>query len=219
MKRAIRTVPALVFVAVLVFSISPELAARQRAQPFAPPSGLLATLNQEAGPSDAAGIHVYSQHLIELLVPQRAGKPYIRSLADRLAAAEQMARHGKRKLVSDADIRKAFNDLMRQTGAPASLRANLSDVELARTGFARQLPVMISRQKNGTYCEPGEAVWVLEVLIENVGTPPTPLSSSGPSVVGPAMPPARTHLLQYYASHSRTEITRLFNQLAKTLEI
>jgi hypothetical protein len=184
------------------------------------PPDMTDTLNREAEANDLAGIHTYSKHLIQMLPGIRSGgDAYADSLTDRLARAEMMARHGKRKLISEIEIAKAFNDLMRQTGAPASLRADLDSMVWARAGWEKQLPALISRERNGTYCDPGESVFILEMLIENVGRPPTPLSSSGPSVIGPAMPPARVHLLQYYASHLRTDDIRLLNDLAKALGI
>jgi hypothetical protein len=36
-------------------------------------------------------------------------------------------------------------------------------------------------------------------------------------VIGPGMSPARAHLLQYYASHSRKDVIQLLNNEAKTL--
>jgi hypothetical protein len=181
---------------------------------------LIETLNKEAGATGPAEIHAYSKHLIQMLPGVRGGEDaYADSLTDRLALAEQMARQGKRKLISEIEIAKAFNNLMRETGASASLRANLDSMEWARKGWEEQLPALISREKNGTYCNPGESVFILEVLIENVGEPLTPPSSSGsgPSVIGPGMSPARAHLLQYYASHSRKDVIQLLNNEAKTL--
>jgi hypothetical protein len=180
---------------------------------------MMGILNKEAEASDPPGIHAYSQNLVQMLVGNRAGQAYAASLTDRLAHAEITARQGKRKLISEDAIARAFNELMRQTGAPVSLKADLVSVKQAREGWEKQLPALISRERNGIYCYPGESVFILEILIENVGRPPTPLSSSGPSVVGSAMPPARAHLLRSYGSHSRTHVIRLFNDLAKTLEI
>jgi hypothetical protein len=181
---------------------------------------MMDTLNKEAEASDPNGIRAYSKHLIQMLPGIRGGEEsYADSLTDRLARAEVMARQGKRKLIAEVEIAKAFNDLMRRTGAPVWLKANLDSVESERSGWEKQLPALISREKNGTYCYPGESVYILETLIENVGTPPAPLSSSGPSVIGPGIPPARAHLLQYYASHSRTDFIHLLNDIATTLKI
>jgi len=205
---------------VALFISSALFPARSLSQAPARPPNLIETLNKEARATDPAGIRNYSQDLIHLLPGVRsAGAAYTDSLTDRLATAETMARHGNRKLISEIEIAKAVNDLMRQTGAPASLKADLNSVEQARNGWEKQMPALISREKNGTYCYPGESVYILETLIENVGRLPTPLSSSGPSVFGAGMPPTRVHLMQYYASHSRTDIIRLFNDMAKTMGI
>jgi hypothetical protein len=63
--------------------------------------------NQEAAASDPAGIHKYSEDLIQLLVPSDAQEEYRASLvplADRLTHTEQISRAGKGKLITEADV-------------------------------------------------------------------------------------------------------------------
>jgi hypothetical protein len=106
-----------------------------------------------------------------------------------------MARQGKRKLISEADIALAFNNLMKETGAPDSLRANDAAIKEARGAFEIRLPALISRQKNGPYCNPGEAVWVISMLVANVGRPPAPSSQSDHEPhFSAGAPPVQQHL-------------------------
>lgn len=181
------------------------------------PPNLLSILNEGAGAPDSADIQKYSKNLLNLVVPDQAGQEYLFVLSNRLAHAESMAREGKRKLVSEKVIAHAFNDLMRETGAPVSLKADLNSVKSSRMAFEKQMPDLITRERNGSYCLPGESTFILGMLIENVGRPPIPLSESGLRVVGMPIPPVRNHLLQYYANHSQAEIIGLFNHLAKNL--
>jgi hypothetical protein len=182
------------------------------------PPNMMDTLNQEAGAGDADGIHAYSKHLIQMLPGVRgAGAAYADALTDRLAGAEIMARHGKRKLISEIEIAEAFNDLMRQTGAPASLKADLNSVELARRGWEKELPALISREKNGTYCYPGEAIWVLTIMIANIEAHYPTFPPGESRMVSGYRPPVELHLQQYFSSHSPNEAAHVMDRLATRL--
>lgn len=127
--------------------------------------------NQEAEASDPAGIHKYSEDLIGLIAPPEANKADFEPLADRLARAEQMARAGKGKRVAEADVARAFNELMAELGAPSSLRAD----EASMRGFRehavsiKAFPALLSADRNGTNCNPGEAVFLLHLLMSDDG--------------------------------------------------
>jgi hypothetical protein len=100
------------------------------------------------------------------------------------------------------------------------LKVDLAAVKSARSEWEKQLPAMISRQKNGSYCYPGESVFILEILIENVVRPPGSIPNSDSSVfVGIAPSPARRNLEQFSASHSRSEMTEILNHLFNALQI
>lgn len=190
-----------------------------QAQPGPRPS-LIETLNQEASSTDAEGLHAYSKDLIEGLVGNSAGPAYAESVTDRLTQAELMARHGKRKLISETDILEAFNGLMKETGASDSLRADLDAVRKNRQAFAREAPELISSQSNGSYCNPGEAIWVIEMLIANIGRAPEPTPQSGARmVIGQDNAPVHAHLETYLVKHSRTEIVSTFNHLFSAFKI
>ncbi len=176
------------------------------------------TLNKEAEATDLAGLHEYIQRLVGMLAGiDNLDAAYRASFTDRLARAELLARKGKRKLISETAIVESFNDLMRRTGAPGSVRADVAEVKKSRRGFKNELPAIISESRNGEYCNPGEAVWVIESLIENTGTT-LPQLNPGPHVLA-YMPPVRVHLIQYFSSHSQRESTDALDRLAKGLGI
>ena len=189
-------------------------------QPASKPPDMMGTLNREAQASDSVGIHAYSQDLVQMLVGTSTGPAYAASLSERLARAEFMARHGQRKLISEADIAQAFMALMREIGAPKSLVADISSVHSNRIAFQSSLPAMISQKDNGRYCNPGEAIFVLEMMIENVGRPLAQTPGSVPKAfVAAIKPPVRVRLEQFYANHSRSEVTEVFNHLFNVFQI
>lgn len=172
--KAITGMPlALLPLLAMVFTPSPPLAGQQ------PPhcaQDLFCLFNQEAAASDPAGIHKYSEDLIGLLLPNPAGEDSIRQLtnqlAGRLAAAEQAARTGNGRLVPEAAIVKAFNDLMQEIGAPPSVRASLAAVHIFRQHAAsiKAFPALFSADRNGANCNPGEAAFLFYLLISDNGT-------------------------------------------------
>jgi len=196
-------------------------AVQATSQPSPQPPNTMDTLNKEAEAIDPAGIHAYSNDLIQMLAGVRGGGVvYADSLTDRLARAELEARQGKRKLISEADIAKAFNNLMSEIGAPDSLKADIAEVEKERDAFKKELPAMISQEKNGSYCNPGEAVYVLELMIENVGRPLTPTPDSAPNTFTTGInPPVRVRLELFSARHSQSEVKEVFNSLFNVFQI
>jgi len=136
---------------------------------------LFCLFDQEAAASDPAGIHKYSEDLIGSIVPNPAGDGSIRrlsnNLADRLAKAEEAARAGRGKLVSEAAVAKAFNDLMQGIGASSSARTSEASVHGFREHAAsiKAFPALFSAGRNGTNCNPGEAVFLLYLMISNDG--------------------------------------------------
>jgi hypothetical protein len=127
--------------------------------------------NREAEASDAAGIGEYSHDLASLIVPEQAGPDYINSFADRLAKAEQEAREGKRKLISEADVVRAFNEMMKRSGASPSVTANAGALRRFRAHGAAigAFPALLSADRNGTNCNPGEAVYLIWLLRRDNG--------------------------------------------------
>jgi len=132
---------------------------------------LFCLFNQGAVASDPAGVHKYSEDLIGLIVPPETGKADTEPLANRLARAEQVARAGSGKLVAEADVVRAFNELMAKIGAPSSLRADEASMRRFREHAVsiKAFPALLSAVRNGTNCNPGEAVFLLYLLISDDG--------------------------------------------------
>jgi hypothetical protein len=179
---------------------------------------LIETLNQEAASSDPDGLLVYSHDLIQTLVPKSAGPKNAAAFTDRLTRAEFAARHGQRKLISEEEILQAFNALMKDTGAPDALRADMAAVREARTAFEGPMPAVISRKENGAYCNPGEAVFVIEMLIENVGNSSASSAHAGSQTFS-GKAPVRGHLEMYDVKHSQSEVAGVWNRLFHALQI
>jgi hypothetical protein len=200
---------------------------------FAKAQSIADTLNDEAVATDSVGIHRYSEHLIKLLVPDRAGKRYIRSLTDRLARAEALERAGQGNLVPEAKVVQAYNDLMKKVGAPTSLLTDEAAVRaLRRIPFDKASDAFITTSRNGTNCNPGEATFLLLALIWNNGGPrvrperapgnaQTGGTTSGPwfsgGVRSPSDPSAGRSLKSYSAAHLPRETTALFDAVARTM--
>lgn len=149
----------------------------------------LCLFDQEAAANDPVGIHKYSRDVVDLILPnlwtygkspsgrmesfenEFLGEKYAAELAGRLAQAEQAARTGNGKLVAVGSVAQAFNDLMKDVGAPPSVRTDESTVQKFREHAAaiRAFPALFSADRNGTNCQPGEAVFLLGLLIMDNG--------------------------------------------------
>lgn len=192
--------------------------------------------NQEAEASDPAGIQKYSKDLIGLVVPDRAGNDYINSLSDRLANAEQLAREGKGKLIPEAEIVRSYNNLMKQIGAKTTYYADETAMRNFRTHSIAvpALPALITANRNGTNCYPGEAVYLLYMLISGDGAIPEGyldnLVAMNQAIEHPEehkfffaagisdLPMdqgAKGFLLNYSTQHHRHATIKLFNNVAK----
>jgi hypothetical protein len=179
-------------------------------------------LNEDAEASDPAGIHFYAEDLAHFLLPEEAGDKYIDSFADRLAKAEQDAREGKRKLIPDTQVVAAYNQMARSEN-PRAKTANLSALRLYRTASypARTWTAVITASRNGTNCYPGEAIFLLTVLLPADGdlTPsPSQPNAITPPVTGPFVTlQYRTAYIQ--GSQTHRQIVKEFDALAKELGI
>ena len=211
---------------------------------------LYCLFNQEAMASDPAGIHKYSRDLVDLILPNQwtygrspsgrmeeyqiefLGERYANKLADRLAQAEQMARAGNGKLVPEAAVAKAFNDLMQGIGAPPSIRASEASVHGFReyATAIHAFSALFSADRNGANCNPGEAVFLLSLLISDNGQLYEGNLDTAQEMIQPHSqqnwngggaafsigggPESRRLLLIYPSSHNRRETNALFNHLA-----
>jgi hypothetical protein len=165
------------------------------------------------------------------------GEKYAAKLAERLAQAEQTARAGNGKLVPVSDVVRAFNDLMKEVGAPRSVRTDEMSVQKFREHAAtiRGFPALFSADRNGTNCHPGEAVFLLGLLIRgngllDEGNLDMDLAMMHPEkqhndegwmtfgVIRTVHPPNSQQLISSYsASHGRHAGIALFNHVADTL--
>jgi hypothetical protein len=163
------------------------------------------------------------------------GEKYAANLADRLARAEQTARTGNGKLVAVSDVVRAFNDLMKEVGAPPSVRTDENAVQKFREHAAaiNAFPALFSANRNGTNCYPGEAVFLLGLLIMGNGVldegnldmdvalmhPEAERNENRMAfgVVTARAPDSRQLILSYPADHGRHAGISLFNHVADTL--
>jgi hypothetical protein len=194
---------------------------RMFSQPPSRPPTLVETLNKEAEAGDPDGIRSYSAHLMELIIAQKAGVNLINSLSGRLAIAEAEARDGKRKLISEIGVAQAFNELMAMVGAAPNLRASATDVKRLRIAFEPAAPALISRTRNNESCYPGEALFLVELLMDNTGLEVPPLREAAQSphseYRGFAQPEARANLTRFVSGKSRRTVGKAFTQLATAL--
>ena len=127
-------------------------------------------LNQEAEANEPKGIEKYCADLIQLIAPQRLGKDYIDKLSKRLALAEQESLNNPSKLVPETAIVVAYNHLRSETGALSmeskverlhSFRQHASELGLYQS--------LLTAQRNPDKCKPGEAIYLLSLLISSEG--------------------------------------------------
>lgn len=190
-----------------------------------------AVLNKDAEATDPAGIHFYAEDLAHYLLPDEAGEKYINSFADRLATAEQEAREGKRKLIPDTAVLEAYYKVFKK--AHRSPTTDLAALRRFRTDprLDRQYPALLTADRNGTNCYPGEAVFLLASLLQTdalqtnaapSAPPAIPSSSSSPSPSGPTvyarLIPSMT-VAHVYTMQDPHEIQKVFNRAAQILNI
>lgn len=141
------------------------------------PTSVTDLFNQEAAASDPAGIHKYSADLIDLLVPpgvsDETRQGVIDALAGRLRRTEEAAKVGRGKPIPEANVVRAYNELMGGIGAPASFRTTEEPVRQFREYAVsfKAFPALFSADRNGTNCNPGEAVYLLYLLLWDNGKP------------------------------------------------
>ena len=211
--------------------------------------------NQEAAAADPAGIQKYSRDVVDMILPndwvygrspsgrteqfedEYLGESYAAKLANRLATAEQRARAGTGKLVAIADVARTFNDLMNGVGAPSSVRTDEKSLQRFREHAAaiKAFPALFSADRNGMKCNPGEAVFLIGLLILNNGVlyegnldmdlemmrPSKSRNEGGSGGFAisriEALPDAQRLIKSYPRDHSRRAGIKLFDHVADTL--
>lgn len=205
-----------------------------QAPPRRPAFSMYDEFDREAAASDPVGIKTYSKDLILLLLPPEAKESDLKPLADRLARAEQLARSGEGKLVAEANVVRAFNELMAQIGAPSSMRTDEASMRSFREHAVsiKAFPALLSANRNGTSCNPGEAVFLLYLLLSDSGVlyeknldSAQALThwngqragrSFGVAGMETLDSNARGLLSSYASSHRRNATIALFNSIAQT---
>lgn len=223
MKLTVRTFSAYLFLGSTLCT-SP-LCQQDTWQPFnerRPYTSINDMLNKDAQASDPEGIHYYAEDLAHMLLPEKAGDEYINSFASRLAKAEQEAREGKRKLIPDTQVVATYNEIARKEN-PRAKMANLNALRLYRTDShdAKALTAVITADRNGTNCYPGEAIFLLTLLLTADGdlmhqpspsqTYPVNAPTSGPFEVGGEV------TMYIPGPRTRRQIVKEFNAIAKSL--
>ncbi|MGH9604930.1 MAG: hypothetical protein ACRD3N_04445 [Terracidiphilus sp.] len=215
----------------ILLTIFPSFFSRKlRSQGVSSSRSIVDTLNTEAQANDQDGIHVYCEHLVRLLVNESVSKETVTSLTDRLAIAERAARRGERPLVSETEVAAAFNNLMGEIGAPKELRTDAPMVHRFRVGPLSRSDVshLITLNTNGANCNPGEAVFLLYLLIQDNGTvedhlPPGTTSVMVPSLMvteqDPSAPDARRSIYGYAKHHRRSNLADVFNHVAQAFHL
>ncbi len=174
------------------------------------------------------GAQAYSEDLVKMLVAARMGKAYINALSRRLAMADLLARHGKRKWVPESSVAQAFNDLMEQVAPTSSqpFQTDTSFVHEMRLALNGISPALGSVDSHSSECLPSEAVLLLWQLLANNGAklplPELPRKVGAPKggyVIGRSIsgPDARLLVFQYAASHTRFESVKLYDHVAQLL--
>jgi hypothetical protein len=229
MKKKSVTEIAALFACLAGSALYPSVASQQPAwRDFSqrrPYTNVYDMLNKDAKAAvDPAGIRYYAEDLAHLLLPSNAGDKYIGSFADRLAKAEQEAREGKRKLIPDTKVVEAYNEMARKEN-PTAKMANLDALRLYRTDSypARTWTAVITAGRNGTNCYPGEAIFLLTVLLPADGdlTPPSVPSLPYPInalATGP-FPTGGYRMGYIQGSQSHRQIVKEFDAVAKALGI
>jgi hypothetical protein len=145
-----------------------------------------------------------------------------------------LVREGKGKLIPETEIVRVFNDLMRKIGAPPAFKADEVGVRQfrARSIIVQAFPAILSASRNGTNCNPAEAVYLLHLLLWNDGILSEQLmddlaafkrreeQENGLSVLSagtvPSQKTAGVLLSDYSLQHHRHTTIMLFNSMAQT---
>jgi hypothetical protein len=140
----------------------------QSSQP--PATSVFDLFNREAAEIASEAVHRYSKDLTQLIVPAEDRSMPMDSFTNRLTQREIMARAGQVPLIPEADVAHAFDELMKTIGEP-TIRTNLEALRRVREQGSLVFPSLFSKESNGTNCNPGEAIFLLYLLISNDGTP------------------------------------------------
>jgi hypothetical protein len=162
----------LICVALVTF-IAPLILCAQTAgcPPIGNPDAFLCSLSADAQrAADPAGDLNYATKLIRMIAPH-ISQGNVTQLAQRLASADQAARHDPGKYIPETTIAAAFNRFMAQVidkDAPP-IRTDAQTVHRLRWGLVGKSPALFSVKEHPASCLPDEAVFLIFELIFNNG--------------------------------------------------
>lgn len=165
------------FLASALFLLSACLLPAQQVDPhpilkIRPSLGIDDAFNQEAADRTPQGTLQLSYDLIGVLTAEKSGEDYRLALAHRLADAEQAVRGGHGHLIPEANVARAFNQLMQKIHAP--FRADEASIHAFRQRSV-QVPSytnLLTADRNPTACTPAEALFLFNILMWNSGKAP-----------------------------------------------
>jgi hypothetical protein len=196
-----------------------------------PNSGSIATsqinlLIAEAKAADTEeGDQQYARRLSDWYVSRRAGDAYITSFSHRLATADLMARHGKRKWIPESVIVQAFNSLMKQVTYPSSklVQTNTNVVHRLRVTLSEVSPALSTVNSSSSECLPTEAVsLMIQLQLHNGSTEdpcPTTPDANGHLVQLACSENANILVFSYLHSHPASESVKIFDHVAKLFDM
>jgi len=179
-----------------------------------PNSGSIATsqinlLIAEAKAADTEeGDQQYARRLSDWYVSRRAGDAYITSFSHRLATADLMARHGKRKWIPESVIVQAFNSLMKQVTYPSSklVQTNTNVVHRLRVTLSEVSPALSTVNSSSSE-------WSTEDPC------PTTPDANGHLVQLACSENANILVFSYLHSHPASESVKIFDHVAKLFDM
>lgn len=184
-------------------------------------------LIREAKAADSPeGNYKYSSDLTKLLVLHPTSKSHVDVLSDRLSKADLMARRGERNWIPESVVVQAYNDLLKEIGAPPGKppQADTNVVHQLRITLSEVSPAFSSVNSQASSCLPSEAVQLLVQLLLHSGSIEGPCLPNRKPVTAPTQQSCSdvdVSLLmhRYFRSHSASQQEKLFDHAAKRLGI
>ena len=130
---------------------------------------LLPQLDTLASATDSATDRArYISTLMTLAGGAKLREPFASTFSKRFMLDEERVRKGKQSLVSELAVSMAFNRLAEVIKSPA--RVDVDAVHHLRTALASQAPHLITLKASPAGCNPGEAIFLIYLLVANDGS-------------------------------------------------
>ena len=205
----------------------PSASGQDGAPPVAPKSQIASLVADAEAAQSHDTIMVYSEHLIRMIVDPKAGDPYIAMISRRLATAEVMTQHGKRKLIPESKVAQAFNEMMMRVtdASPQSPQTNVSEVHRLRKTLYGISPALSSVNSHESELSPNEAVLLMWLLPSNIASALPDPSQPQPTQPGTvrlgrrSSTPPTVLIARYVESKPPFDSVKLYDHMAMTLGI